>query len=70
MATYRCKNIVWDTDDPDRPEDPSALPDSVYVEINDEGMTPDDIIETVLDTLSDERGYCLLNAEITREQTP
>ncbi len=67
MATYVCKNIAWDTDDPDGPEEPPPLPNSASVVIDDdEEMTDDDITEVVLDALSNKYGYCIFHAEISR----
>lgn len=51
---YKASNIIWDTDGDE--EIFNSLPSEVIVEVTDD--------EDVIDTLSDEYGFCIFSATV------
>lgn len=60
MARYCCGGIEWDLEVDGEVVTDADLPTTVYVDVDDEGLDELDTINTVLDALSDEYGYCVV----------
>jgi hypothetical protein len=56
MKTYICTAIQYDTDE----EVIQGLPETITVVVQD-GLTDDDLEDTLLDAISDETGWCVNN---------
>jgi folate-dependent tRNA-U54 methylase TrmFO/GidA len=56
MKKYICTSIQYDTDK----EEIQGLPEAITV-IVDNGLTDDDLEETLRDAISDETGWCVNN---------
>jgi hypothetical protein len=56
MTTYICTAIQYDTDE----EEIQDLPETITVVVED-GLTDDDLEETLRDAITDETGWCVNN---------